>query len=95
MINLPLNKALFKFVIKTYCSDVIKTYFPSHAIRKYSVNILKTNVFDLVNVMMCCLLIVLLLEVISDLDVLLNGMDGRLIRLLIITSRMLQSRIYE
>ena len=56
-------------------------------------NILKAHIFDFVNVMMCSLLIVLLLEVISDLDVLLNGMDGRLIRLLIITSRTLQSRI--
>ena len=56
-------------------------------------NFLKTNIFDFVNVMMCCLLIVLLLEAMADLDVLLNGMDGRLIRLLIITSRTLQSRI--
>ena len=90
----PPNKALFQFVIITYCSDVIKTYFPSHIIRKYSVNFLKTNIFDFVNVMMCCLLIVLLLEAIADLDVLLNGMDGRLIRLLIITSRTLQSKIW-
>ena len=94
MINLPSKQSTLPTCYQKHIVQMLSKHIFHPILSENILWIFWRKKIYFVNVMMCSLLIVLLLEAISDLDVLLNGMDGRLIRLLIITSRTLQSRIW-